>query len=393
MGESGVSLHNLKRKNLLLCAFCAITFILGFEAGGLQLALLRTATEFNLDGAMLGLPITVKFAALCATPLIFGPIADRIGKKIVIAIFMVVFSVGSLLIGTSGGVAVFLFGLLILGAGSSVCECMVTAATVDIFGEDGERRINLSQSFFCLGAAVSPIILYRLMENFSASWRISYLICVAAMTALLPLLLYTFPGSKTPSKTTQPQEIRDNREIRSKNNKPTMIRGFIICMFVYVGIETGVSAYADAMFTLQLSAPQFGAYAIAAYWMSMAIGRFLFGQMKKIPKFATPISLLCIAGILFSTLFFRHEFAMLMLFAAAGLACSCVWPGIAGAAVLKNPDASGKVMSYLNLGAGLGGAIVPLIMGIVMDVSNIFFSFALLAALSTAAGIYIWKKA
>ena len=47
-------------------------------------------------------------------------------------------------------------------------------------------------------------------------------------------------------------------------------------------------------------------------------------------------------------------------------------------------------MSYLNMGAGIGGATLPLAMGAVMDISNVFISFLVLAIASLVAGAYLW---
>ena len=368
---------------LLLPTFCAIIVILGFQVGGLQLVLLRAVQELNLGGAMMGLPLTAQFISLSVTPLVFGPISDKIGKKKIIAAFMLVFSVGSFLTGLYGSVVLFLVGLFITGAGYSVCECSVTAAISDIFEKSREKYINLCQSFFCVGAALSPLVLQWLMRTFSLPWRVSFFICAIAMIITLPVFLLSYPKNLP--------KMEEQTSEQTGNSKRLLLLGFILCMLLYVGVEGSIAAFADSLFTLELGMPVFGAYAIALFWVCMGIGRSIFGRMKKIPQYATSISLICMAVILFGIAFGRQEMLLLILFAASGLACSCVWPGITNAAVARNPGASGAVMSYLNLGAGVGGAVFPLIMSTGMEFTSLFTSFAILATFSLVAGIFMWR--
>ena len=135
-----------------------------------------------------------------------------------------------------------------------------------------------------------------------------------------------------------------------------------------------------------------GAYAISLFWAAMGVGRFIFGRMKKIPKNATSISFLLIAIVMTGIAFVRHELVLLGLFALAGLVCSCVWPGIISFAVTLNKDASGTILSYLNLGTGIGGAIIPFLMGIIMDYAGLRYSFLIFAVLPILAGIYLLQS-
>lgn len=368
-----------------LFVFCGVIFILGFHVGGLQLALLLAVRELNLYGAIVGLPVTVQFIALSITPLIFGPVSDRFGKKKIIAVFMVIFVLGSITTYFSGGILLFLVGIFIIGAGYSVCECSITAAIADLVGEDSEKSekyINFSQSFFCAGAAVSPLILHMLMSNFYMPWRISFLICAIAMAVLIPTFLALYPSAIV-----EAQSVKEVDGSKKQVRKPLVLIGFIICMFIYSGVESGVAYFADMVLSIQLNSPHLGAYAIFLFWTAMGLGRFFFGRKKTIPPYATAASLLLTAMVLVAIALNQSEIVMLALFAVVGFTCACVWPGIVNLAVSTNKSATGTIMSYMNLGGGLGGAVFPFAMGVIMDVAGVpiaFFGLAVLAALASA---------
>jgi MFS family permease len=379
---------NLEKPKLVLFSCCAITAILGVEFSGFQLALLRSVNELGFDSGMMGLPVTAQFIALCIMPLIFGPLSDRIGKKIIITIFMIIFILGCIITWLSESVFDYLIGVCVIGAGYAVCECSTTAVISDVFPENEERYINLIGSFYCIGAVSGPLVLQWLMNSFSASWRMIFLISAIAMAALLPVLLLSHitPRIKTEHK-------NDQNEKKRKLGHPVLLFGFILCMFFYIGIESCLGFFADTVLSVELSSPALGAYAISFFWGAMGIGRFFFGRMKNIPRNATAYSLFVVAAITVIITLVKHEYVMLAIFALAGLACSCVWPGIINAAFALNRGATGTLMSLVYLGAGLGGVVFPLMNGIIMNAASMSVSFLILAILPIIAGFYMWKNA
>ena len=358
-------------------------FVLGFLFGGFQLALLSAINEFQISEAMLGLPVASLFVAYSIMPLIFGSVSDRTGKKPIFLIFMIVFIAGCISVWFSGSTLQFLIGIFIIGTGSSVTECSLNASVSDVFKGEEEKYLNYTAGFGSAGAVAAPIILQALMDNLFVSWRFVFLICAVTMVVCVPalLLVRTSPAPHV-------------RQLKQKYilDKPRLFFGFAVCLFIYVSVETCLSFFADAVFTLELNSPSLGALAISFYWGSMGIGRIVFGRLKKIPKNATEISFFCLAIVIIAIAFVRHDIIMLVLFLLSGFASSCIWPGVMNAAFSLNRNASGALISYLNLGVGIGGAVVPLAIGAIMDKVNMTVSFLLLTVISAIAGIYMLKN-
>ena len=374
-----------KNLKLVLFALCAVTFMLGFELGGFQLALMRATNELGIGGAAIGLPVAAQFVSVGVMPLIFGPISDRAGKKKILLIFMAVFAAGSILTWSSGSSAGFLFSVFILGTGYGVADCVSVAISSDVFSGHEEKYINFIQSFFCAGAIVSPIILQNLMDHFAASWRVIFLICAIAVLAVIPAVLL--------SKIVSAPKVSSVPRVEAPKRLPLpLLLGFLISIFIYVGIESCIASFADTVFAVHLGAQAYGAYAIALFWAAMGVGRFIFGRMKEIPGGATAVCLFCLTAVIAAIAFCGYDILALALFAASGFACSCVWPGIVNAAIALDREASGKIMGYLNLGGGMGGSIFPLAIGAIMNTIGVSVAFLILAAFSVFAGIYLWKK-
>jgi len=374
-----------KNLKLVLFVLCAITFMLGFELGGFQLALMRATDEFGIGGAVIGLPVAAQFVSIGVMPLIFGPISDRVGKKKIMLIFMAIYAAGSLLTWSSASSVQFLISIFILGTGYGVVDCVSVAISSDAFSGNEEKYINFIQSFFCAGAIVSPIVLQNLMDHFAASWRVIFLICAVAMLAAVPVVLLT--------KIVSAPKIPDVQRVEGQRHLPLpLLFGFLISIFIYVGIETSIASFADTVFTLQLGAQAYGAYAIALFWAAMGIGRFIFGRMKEIPGSATAVCLFCLTAVIIAIAFCRQDILALILFAASGFACSCVWPGIVNATIALDRESSGRLMGYLNLGSGMGGSIFPLVVGAVMNNIGMSVSFIILAVFAVLAGTFLWRN-
>jgi MFS family permease len=137
---------NMENKRLLLLPFTVygLVFFLGIEAGGFQLVLLNVAADLVKSTTMMGILVSVQFIAITVAPLCFGWLADRIGKKIILLVFMPVFTGGCFLAALSNSTMVFMGGVFLLGIGYSVCECIGTSVLSDAFPGREKKYLNLA---------------------------------------------------------------------------------------------------------------------------------------------------------------------------------------------------------------------------------------------------------
>ncbi|GHT86953.1 hypothetical protein FACS18947_7030 [Bacteroidia bacterium] len=186
-----------------------------------------------------------------------------------------------------------------------------------------------------------------------------------------------------------PVSAYENPKVKGSNRNRLWI--LIFCMFAYMGIENGIAYFADTVFVRGLGAFSIGAYAISLFWASMAVSRFFFGKIKKIPRYAAPVTSFGVACLMVGIIFCKNGMLMLCLFAAGGLMCGCIWPGITSAAIALYPEASGTVMSYLMVGGGIGGALMPVALGAALVPWGISGSFIIIVVMAFAMGAFLWR--
>jgi len=365
----------------LLPVFSMLMFFVGFEMGGFQLALRNISGEFAVGAVGGGLLVAAQYVSVILMPLVFGRLSDRAGKRNVILIFLLVFFSGCVLAAFSGGVLLFAAGVFCIGAGYSVCESAGSAALADASPEHGARWVNLSQGALSLGAVTSPLLTQLGTQSFGWSWRAVFWICAAgALASLLPLVLTRFPATAA-SATEQPQ--KPARAFFSD----TSFSLFFIAILLYVGLENGIGYFTESLFALRLNAASLGAYAISAYWASMALSRLVFGVLPVKPERALVLSLLVSAALFAALALLRSPVPALVAAALIGFSFGPVWANLMNLAAQRHPGNSGGAMGLMSAGCGLGGAVFPALMGVLSDRLNLGAAFALLAVAALVAGL------
>ena len=265
------------RPGWVLALLCTVLFFYGFYLGGVQLVISEVSREYGQNAAGMGGLVAAQHVAAVVLPVVLGALADRIGKKPVLCIFAAVFAVGCFLAGLSKNLGVYVIGAVCVGAGYSVCESVSSAVLSELDAQKGARYINLSQALLSLGAVISPFLVQWLQKSRHASWRLPFLICAAAYTLLALLLLLTvFPKRQTVTQ----------REAKARTNffASRAFRLLFFSILLYVGLENGISYFAESLFSVRLSAGGLAAAAISAYWVGMTVSRMLFSAVLRDPK-------------------------------------------------------------------------------------------------------------
>jgi len=365
---------------VLLPAFSGMMFFVGFEMGGFQLALRSISGEFSTGTIGAGLLVAAQYVSVVLMPLLFGRLSDRAGKKKVMLAFSFVFLLGCALSALAQSVFTFAAGVFCIGAGYSVCEAAGSAALSDASPEHGARWVNLSQGALSLGAVTSPVLTQFGTQSFGWSWRaVFWITAIGALVALVPLVLSQFPSAA--DGTADPAA----KPVRAFFADPAFAL-FFCSILLYVGLENGFGYFTESLFSLELNAASLGAYAISAYWASMALSRFVFGVLPFRPERSLLVCLL-VSGALFAALALLNAPVLSLVFCALiGFAFGPVWSNLMNLAARRHPGASGGAMGLMSAGCGLGGALFPALMGVLSAQIDLRAAFLLLACSALAAG-------
>ena len=355
----------------LVLVLTALLFCYGFLMGGQQLVLMTDCGQFGLGVLGMGTLVAVLHVASTLAPAVLGAVADRIGKKKVLVIFAIVFGIGCLIGALSGFLAMFVIALLMIGAGYSVCESLASAVCVEVDAQNGARYINLTQCLLSVGAILGPIVLSNLPALPFASWRMLYLLCG------IPLIVIGIWLSQLPF----PAAERAAAEKTSAGRlwlSPVFI-AMIVCMFLYIGLESGFGYFVDILFSGKVSGAALGAYGISAYWAGMAFSRLIYSLRTYRPRRTVQLSFLAAAVGFIALILAPSGYLCIGLCALVGFTYGPIWTTIVASAAQRFPQHKASATGLMSASCGLAGILYPVIMGAIVDTLDIRIGFILLA--------------
>ena len=357
-----------KTNKRLLIVSCGFIFFIGVESGALHFTLLSVTDEFSLRGAMIGVLLAIQYFALFVAQPVFGYIADRVGKKRIIYVSICMFIVGCTLMAIASVVSVLIIGMFLAGMGYGATASLICASLVDEFFDKAERYTNFTNSLFCLGAVVGPLIA-SWVSSF-ANIRYVFLFTAAGFLALLPLFASTTLKQRN--------NVQDKASPRFRGRAIIPFAILAVSIFFYGGIETSAAGYFNSLLTQALSTPEFGAYSISLFWLAMMVSRILFALLRLSAKWVVFCSMISCA-IVFAIMSLSFSPVLsLVLCALAGASCGPIWAVLVSFAAKEYPAFSGTVVALMSASSGLGAALMPIAVGWSVDRYSLHFAMFLI---------------
>jgi AAHS family 4-hydroxybenzoate transporter-like MFS transporter len=179
-------------KLLLTCA--AVLFLDGFDTQAIGYVAPALAKEWGLTKAALGPVFSAGLFGLMIGALLFGPLADRIGRKKIIIFSTLAFGIGTLLTAFINDVNTLLLIRFLTGLGLGGAMPNAVAMTSEF--SPHRRRATMVMIMFCgfsIGAALGGLLAAALIPQFG--WRSVFVVGGAAPLLLVPILALRLPES------------------------------------------------------------------------------------------------------------------------------------------------------------------------------------------------------
>lgn len=331
-----------------------------------------------------------------------GAVIRRWGYRAGVLTGLFLYGIGALLFIPGAEIMAFpffLFSLFVIGCGLTFLETSANPyVTVLGDAEASEQRINFSQSFNGLGWILGPLVGGWFLFSQDNSPNIALPYAIIGLVVLLIGGVFCFVRLPEIKDTVSPEEVSghqddprdENRdlstttvessstlsEIRILSRKSAFVFGWI-ALFLYVAAQTGVNSFfinyatehiaiTDSMAATLLSFGGMGLFMLGRLGGSWAMGRIraerLLAILAIIATLATSAVVLAPDGLGFA--------ALLVVY----LCESIMFPTIFALA-LRGLGAHTQIASSLLIMSIVGGAVAPLLMGIVADGHSMALGF------------------
>lgn len=316
--------------------------------------------SFSIGIPESGLIFTTNFIGFVIFVLAGGVLSDKYGKKAVLFVSLVGFTLSIFAFSTSQGLYSACIIMFFLGGFGGIIETLIMALASELHPERPSYYVNLSQVFFGIGAVVGPLMAGLVLSR-GLDWRICYI----AVGILSLVLTAGFARCRIP-------RVSGGSGFSLSHIKHiTSDKGFILiclCMFLYTGSEVGGWGWLATFLKQSLG---FGAskasVAVSAFWLSMTAGRLLCGSLTarfSMRGIIITLSSISAAVTLLSSIV-RSEAAIWVVVVAMGLAYSSQFPLIISSGSNASKEYQGTVFSLLVGSGSVGSMTVPLAMGFI----------------------------
>jgi FHS family L-fucose permease-like MFS transporter len=381
-----------------LAILAAVFFMWGFITALNDILVPHLKAVFALSYAQSMLVQFVFFGAYFLMALPAAKLLERIGYRQTIALGLLATGIGALIFVPAATIAsfgMFLAGLFVLATGITSLQ-VAANPYVTLLGPPATApsRLNLVQAFNSLGTTVAPALGGALILGHSISGtakngvavlslnqrmadalavRAPY-IGIAAVLFLLACVIFLW---RLPALSTRPQPRAAGQDNIWRHSRLLMGLGGI---FLYVGAEVSVSSF----LINYISSPRIGAMSHAAaasyvslFWGSAMLGRFAGSAvMRRVPAAAVLAAAAIGAVVLLATTMLASGHIALWAVVLVGLMNSIMFPTIFSLAIEGLADLTAQGSALLIM-AIVGGAIVPLLQGVLADHAGLRFAFIL----------------
>jgi len=389
---------------MMFALFAMVSFVTGLTN---PLGLI-VKEQFQAANWMTQLGNAANFIAYAFMGIPAGLMLKRVGykKTALVAVAVGFIGVGiQFLSGQIGSFYIYLTGAFVSGFSMCMLNAVINPLlnTLGGGGKKGNQLIQFGGSLNSISATIVPVLGGYLIGTISSSTKLSD--ANPAMFIAMGIFAIVFVVLAT-MEIPEPHKEDDTKKSVKEAHSPLSFRHFIlgsIAIFVYVGVEVGIPNFVNLFLTTAKDAvgasglgfeTAVAGSIVGTYWFLMMIGRLAGGVLGA--KFSSKTQLSTVASLalvfLLIGMFAPTESTVLMpvfqsdisfgivsvpvgvmFFILCGLCTSIMWGGIFNLAV----EGLGK---YTAMASGIfmvmvcGGGILPLIQGVVADMTNSYMS-------------------
>jgi FHS family L-fucose permease-like MFS transporter len=351
----------------------------------------RVSADMSLSATIGQLIPSAAFLWFLLLSVPVGVLQSRWGKRFMLNLGMLVTAFGLLLPFFIYSFATVLAGFALLGIGNTIVQVSANPLLVDVVpGNRTSSFLSFSQFIKAIGSMVGAPLAAVLASKFG-DWKLLFLIF-----GIVSILTAVWLGSVKIDESKQ-DVFKASLSSSFKLLGNTFVFLMVLSIFLVVGIDVGFNSNSGQFlikhFHIDSVAAQSGR---SVYFFGRMLGTFAGALLlTRIPSrnffmWTSVLGIICLVIILLSK---THIAAWILVF-MIGLAVANIFPLVFSITVEKYPARSNEI-SGLMMMAISGGAVIPLLIGWISDLSNIAVGMTVLIACMVyllSVSIYSLKK-
>ena len=334
----------------------------------------RVSNDMNLSSTLAQLIPSAAFLWFLLLSVPVGVMQSRLGKRFMLNIGMVVTALGLLVPFFFYTFEMVLVGFALLGIGNTIVQVSANPLLVDVVpGNRTSSYLSFSQFVKAIGSMLGAPLAALLAAQFG-DWKLLFLVF-----GIVSLLSVVWLGAVKIEETKQ-EGFKATFASSFKLLGNSFVLMMVLSIFLVVGIDVGFNSNSGQFLIKQFGIDQTAAESgRSIYFFGRMLGTFAGAIMltkissRKFFLWTSILGILCLVAIL---VFKSPAMAWVLVF-MIGLAVANIFPLVFSITVEKFPIRSNEI-SGLMMMAISGGAVIPLLVGWVSDISTVAFGMSIL---------------
>jgi len=345
------------KQNILVWLMYFAVFLNGFEAAGYQTSLGNIGNEYALSKAGMGVLASVQLIAGLVSPFVFGPLADRFGKRKLLGVFFALEIAACAVLILSRGYVLFGVGIFFIGLSVSTIQYIAIAALADLFPISGGKKIGTVTGFYSFGAVAAPLVCgYYLNHNFS--WKLLFiLIGIAAAAEMAAVFSTDFSLQESTQQDSTAETI----------NGAWHLSGLLLLcavMFIYVGYENGFAFFVNSYISGVLKISH-SYLALSLFWLAMIPSRVICGYLSRQNRLTLAAASIGAVIISLAVGLTKSGILAVILCFPLGFFCGAIYPSVLTRSIDFSGGKTATATGMITAATGFGGAFVTIITGVI----------------------------
>jgi MFS transporter, FHS family, L-fucose permease len=337
--------------------------------------------DFNLSNTLANMIPLAVFIWFFILSVPIGIAQDRIGKKNMVNIGMVITAVGLLIPFLMYSYTNLLIGFVLLGIGNTILQVSANPLLIDVVPEKSKASfLSYSQFVKSIGSMIAPYVATWFATKYG-DWKLAFL--TFGIVSLVTAIWLHFTVINESKNTEERASFGSVLKLLSQSYVVVMV----LCIFFVVGLDVGINAVSGqfliSKFNMDLEPASQGR---SLYFFGKMLGTFAGGvflskvDSKKFLLYSTVATTICVLLFIWSP---SSVIALGMMF-IIGLVASVIFPLVftllADRFSIKLNEISGLIVMAI-----CGGAFIPPIAGKIADISSVELSLYVFVA----CGVYM----